>query len=454
MIKVIGIRFRNSGKVYYFDPQEMPLRNGQKAIVETSRGLECGSVVLSPRLIAEEHVVQPLRPILRLATEEDLEQERENRKREEEAYRICHQKITEHGLEMKLIKCEYTFDRKKILFYFTAEGRVDFRDLVKDLASIFKTRIELRQIGVRDETKILGGIGICGRPLCCSTFLSDFSSVSIKMAKEQNLSLNPTKISGACGRLMCCLKNEQETYEYLNKNLPGVGDIVEISGERDGDEPRTGEVQTVNVLRQSARVLVEIGEDKEIEEVPADRLEVVMTRRKKNKERVKERERLSREKKERERALAAGEILPDENPEAGEAPEGAGLTGRKDRSVKTDLPERDDRSTKENPEKKNRSAKENPEKKNRSEKEAPSEKKNRSEKQGKQTENPERGGGNGERRSRNRKRSPKPETAGNGPEQNSETSEEAPEQRRRDGRRSRRRRRGTRKEDGAQNNEQ
>ncbi len=313
MIKVIGVRFRNSGKVYYFDPQDLPLRNGGKVIVETARGLECGSVVLSPRDVSEEHVVQPLRPILRLATEQDLEQEDENRRKEEEAHRVCQQKIAEHNLEMKLIKSEYTFDRKKLLFYFTAEGRVDFRDLVKDLAAVFKTRIELRQIGVRDETKILGGIGICGRPLCCSTYLSDFSSVSIKMAKEQNLSLNPTKISGACGRLMCCLKNEQETYEYLNKNLPGIGDIVEIREE----EVRTGEVQTVNVLRQNARVLVEVGDDKEIIEVPAERMEVIMTRRKKNKERAKERERLSKEKKEKEKLKAA------EEPEAEiqEAPE-------------------------------------------------------------------------------------------------------------------------------------
>ena len=307
MTKVIGIRFRNNGKVYYFDPQDLPLKSGGKVIVETARGMECGSVVLSPREVADERVPQPLRPVIRIATEEDLERERSNREKEAEAYRICQQKILERGLDMKLIKAEFTFDNKKVLFYFTADGRVDFRELVKDLASVFKTRIELRQIGVRDETRLLGGIGICGRPLCCSTFLSDFSSVSIKMAKEQNLSLNPTKISGTCGRLMCCLKNEQETYEYLNKRLPGVGDIVSIA-----DREETGEVQTVNVLRQTARVLIETEDDKEIEEFPADRLEVVMTRRKENKERAKERE------KERERVKAEKEAAPSEKAKSAE----------------------------------------------------------------------------------------------------------------------------------------
>ena len=330
MTKVIGVRFRNNGKVYYFDPQDLPLRNGRQVIVETSRGLECGSVVLSPREVEDDRIPQPLRPVLRIATEEDMERERSNREKEKEAYRICQQKIRERGLDMKLIKVEFTFDNKKVLFYFTADGRVDFRELVKDLASVFKTRIELRQIGVRDETKLLGGIGICGRPLCCSTYLSDFSSVSIKMAKEQNLSLNPTKISGTCGRLMCCLKNEQETYEYLNKRLPGVGDIVSIA-----DREETGEVQTVNVLRQTARVLLEEGDDKEIEEFPADQLEVVMTRRKKNKERAKERE------KEREKAKAekeqAGEKQAGEKQNGekqnGEKPEGKGREKGRNRNA-------------------------------------------------------------------------------------------------------------------------
>ena len=344
MTRVIGIRFRNNGKVYYFDPKDFPLRNGGHVIVETARGLECGSVVLSPREVADERVIQPLRPVIRMATEEDLERERENREKEKEAYRICQQKIKERGLDMKLIKAEFTFDNKKVLFYFTADGRVDFRELVKDLASVFKTRIELRQIGVRDETKLLGGIGICGRPLCCSTFLSDFSSVSIKMAKEQNLSLNPTKISGTCGRLMCCLKNEQETYEYLNKRLPGVGDIVAIE-----DREETGEVQTVNVLRQTARVLIEEGDDKEIEEFPADQLEVVMTRRKKNKERAREREK-EREKAKavKEAALQESENQIDENDEEAES---KGREKGRNRNVnrpkdRNEKPERNDKTEK------------------------------------------------------------------------------------------------------------
>ena len=344
MTRVIGIRFRNNGKVYYFDPKDFPLRNGGHVIVETARGLECGSVVLSPREVADERVIQPLRPVIRMATEEDLERERENREKEKEAYRICQQKIKERGLDMKLIKAEFTFDNKKVLFYFTADGRVDFRELVKDLASVFKTRIELRQIGVRDETKLLGGIGICGRPLCCSTFLSDFSSVSIKMAKEQNLSLNPTKISGTCGRLMCCLKNEQETYEYLNKRLPGVGDIVAIE-----DREETGEVQTVNVLRQTARVLIEEGDDKEIEEFPADQLEVVMTRRKKNKERAREREK-EREKAKavKEAALQESENQIDENDEKAES---KGREKGRNRNVnrpkdRNEKPERNDKTEK------------------------------------------------------------------------------------------------------------
>ena len=274
MVKVIGIRFRNSGKVYYFDPQDLPLHNGGKVIVETARGLECGTVVLIPREVSEDHVVQPLRPILRLATEQDLEQEQENCAREEEARRICQQKIRERGLDMKLIK--------------------DFGDLVKDLAGVFRTRIELRQIGVRDETRILGGIGVCGRPLCCSTYLSDFSSVSIKMAKEQNLSLNPTKISGACGRLMCCLKNEEETYEYLNSQLPSIGDTVTLP---DGTE---GEAHSVNVLRQKVKVLVDVGDEKEIQEYDAADLKF-RPRRKKEKDGDKERTQKKDKKKENRR---------------------------------------------------------------------------------------------------------------------------------------------------------
>ncbi len=258
MIEVIGVRFRNVGKIYYFGPKDEEIRVGDHVIVETARGVEYGHVVLSPRKVDEKTVVQPLKDVLRLATPEDEAQERLNREKERAAYQICLEKIQEHKLEMKLIDVEYTFDNNKVLFYFTADGRVDFRALVKDLASVFKTRIELRQIGVRDETKILGGIGICGRPLCCHTYLTEFAPVSIKMAKEQNLSLNQTKISGACGRLMCCLKNEQETYEELNKKLPGIGDTVTTK------EGLQGKVHSVSVLRQHVRVLVEVNDEKEI----------------------------------------------------------------------------------------------------------------------------------------------------------------------------------------------
>ena len=251
MTKVVGVRFRNVGKIYYFSPKGYKVNIGDHVIVETARGIEYGKVVLGPRNIKEEEVVHPLKEVLRVATKEDEEQEQMNRVKEKDAFKICQKKIREHGLEMKLIDAEYTFDNNKVLFYFTADGRIDFRQLVKDLAAIFKTRIELRQIGVRDETKILGGIGICGRCLCCHTYLSEFAPVSIKMAKEQNLSLNQTKISGVCGRLMCCLKNEQETYEELNKKLPGIGDTVTTQ------EGIQGTVHSVNVLRQLVKVIVE-----------------------------------------------------------------------------------------------------------------------------------------------------------------------------------------------------
>lgn len=266
MIKVIGVRFRHVGKIYYFDPKDYPVCEGDHVIVETARGVEYGFVVLGPREVSEDKVIQPLKSVIRIATPKDDAREENNRRKEKEAFQICQRKIREHHLEMKLIEAEYTFDNNKVLFYFTADGRIDFRELVKDLAAVFKTRIELRQIGVRDETKILGGIGICGRPLCCHTFLAEFAPVSIKMAKEQNLSLNPTKISGVCGRLMCCLKNEQETYEYLNKKLPSVGDYVTTP---DGLK---GEVSSVNVLRQQVKVLVDVNDEKEIQEFPADEL--------------------------------------------------------------------------------------------------------------------------------------------------------------------------------------
>ena len=266
MAKVVGVRFRNVGKIYYFNPKNYKVKPGDHVIVETARGVEYGKVVLAPKDVVDDQVVHPLKEVLRVATKDDDEREKYNRKRERDAFKICQKKIREHGLEMKLIDAEYTFDNKKVLFYFTADGRIDFRQLVKDLASIFKTRIELRQIGVRDETKILGGIGICGRCLCCHTYLSEFAPVSIRMAKEQNLSLNQTKISGVCGRLMCCLKNEQETYEELNRRLPGIGDTVTTP---DGIQ---GNVQSVNVLRQLVKVVVEIGDEKEIQEFPVGEL--------------------------------------------------------------------------------------------------------------------------------------------------------------------------------------
>ena len=266
MVKVVGIRFRNAGKIYYFGPGKLQLKAGMHAIVETARGVEMGTVMTDPREVSEESVVQPLKPVIRIATEQDEKQVEKNRQKEKEAFKICLEKIAKHKLDMKLVEAEYTFDNNKLLFYFTADGRIDFRELVKDLAAIFKTRIELRQIGVRDETKILGGIGICGRPLCCHTYLSEFAPVSIKMAKEQNLSLNPTKISGVCGRLMCCLKNEQETYEYLNKQLPNIGDQVMTP------EGIKGEVQSVNVLRQLVKVIMDVNDEKEIREYKVEEL--------------------------------------------------------------------------------------------------------------------------------------------------------------------------------------
>lgn len=266
MVLIIGVRFRKSGKVYYFDPLDLDIKKNDHVIVETARGVEYGTVVLAPKEVEKEKIVQPLKPVMRIATPQDDATSIENEKKEKEAYNICLEKITKHNLEMKLIDSEYTFDRNKLLFYFTADGRIDFRELVKDLAAVFRTRIELRQIGVRDETKMIGGIAICGRPLCCHTFLSDFAPVSIKMAKEQNLSLNQTKISGVCGRLMCCLKNEQETYEELNRNLPGTGDIVTLP---DGLQ---GTVHSVNVLRQRVKVIVEVNDEKEIQEFAVNEL--------------------------------------------------------------------------------------------------------------------------------------------------------------------------------------
>ena len=275
MVKVIGVRFRNAGKIYYFAPGKYEIKSGQHVIVETARGIEYGYVVLGTREVEDGKVVQPLKSVIRMATKEDEDVEEANKKKEKDAFKVCLEKIRKHNLEMKLIDVEYTCDNNKILFYFTADGRIDFRELVKDLAAVFKTRIELRQVGVRDETKIVGGIGICGRPLCCHSYLSEFIPVSIKMAKEQNLSLNPTKISGVCGRLMCCLKNEEETYEYLNSKLPNVGDYVTT------DDGLKGEVHSVNVLRQTVKVIVVVDKDeKEIRDYKVDQLKFKPRRRK------------------------------------------------------------------------------------------------------------------------------------------------------------------------------
>ena len=282
MIKVIGVRFRNAGKIYYFAPGQYDIQSGQHVIVETARGIEYGYVVLGSRDVEESKVVQPLKSVIRMATREDENVEAANKRKEKEAFKICIEKIRKHHLDMKLIDVEYTFDNNKILFYFTADGRIDFRELVKDLAAVFKTRIELRQVGVRDETKIVGGVGICGRALCCHSYLSEFIPVSIKMAKEQNLSLNPTKISGVCGRLMCCLKNEEDTYEYLNSKLPGNGDHVTT------DANLKGEVHSVNVLRQLVKVVVTVDKDeKEIREYKVDQLRF-KPRRKKEKVHVQD----------------------------------------------------------------------------------------------------------------------------------------------------------------------
>lgn len=275
---IIGVRFRQAGKIYYFDPGEnTDIKRDTHVIVETAKGVEYGTVVLPPTEMPEEKIVAPLKGIIRLATADDDESERKNREEEEEAFGICLEKIAKHKLEMKLIAAEFTFDKNKLLFYFTADGRIDFRELVKDLASVFRTRIELRQIGVRDETKLRGGIGICGRALCCHTYLSEFAPVSIKMAKEQNLSLNPTKISGVCGRLMCCLKNEEEAYEELNSRLPNVGSHVKTP------EGLPGEVQSVSVLKQKVKVIVTLDNDeKEVREYQVADLKFRRERRRDN----------------------------------------------------------------------------------------------------------------------------------------------------------------------------
>ena len=331
MIKVIGVRFRTAGKIYFFDPLQFQVKRGDHVIVETARGVEYGTVVCAPKEVEEDKVFQPLKAVLRVATERDDEQERANKKKEKEAFHICLEKIRKHNLEMKLIDAEYTFDNNKVLFYVTADGRIDFRELVKDLASVFKTRIELRQIGVRDETKILGGMGSCGRPLCCHTHLSEFIPVSIKMAKEQNLSLNPTKISGVCGRLMCCLKHEEETYEELNRNLPHVGDFVHC------DDGAKGEVQSVNVLRQLVKVVIEVDDEKEIREYKADQLHF-KRRHKKEKLEVhdKELEQLEELEKQEQQEKAEKTSKPHKQ----ERPEKQDRFQRHERSERQDRPEK------------------------------------------------------------------------------------------------------------------
>lgn len=268
MVKVVGVRFKSVGKVYYFDPDGISLEKGDSAIVETARGVEYGEVVLVDKEVTEEEIVPPLKKVLRKATDEDFKTMQENKEKEKFAFDECAKKIAEHNLEMKLVDVEYTFDHNKILFYFTADGRIDFRELVRDLASVFKTRIELRQIGVRDEAKMLGGIGICGRPLCCNLYLGEFEPVSIKMAKEQSLSLNPTKISGTCGRLMCCLKNEQDAYEDLLKRTPAVGSVVSTP---DGK----GNVTSTNLLKSLITVSIENGDEKIIKEYKLDDIKII-----------------------------------------------------------------------------------------------------------------------------------------------------------------------------------
>lgn len=268
MIKVVGVRFKKAGKIYYFDPADMNIQKDTYVVVETARGIEFGECVIGIKEISENDIVAPLKSVLRIATEEDINKHFKNKDKEKDAFDICLKKIQEHGLTMKLIDVEYTFDNNKVIFYFTADGRVDFRELVKDLATIFKTRIELRQIGVRDEAKMLGGLGPCGRPMCCSTFLGDFASVSIKMAKEQNLSLNPTKISGICGRLMCCLNYEQSTYEDIRKRMPKVGSIVKTS-------EGIGEVFSNNIVKESVKVKLRKGEEEILEEFKIENIELI-----------------------------------------------------------------------------------------------------------------------------------------------------------------------------------
>ena len=327
MAEVVSVRFRTAGKLYYFDPLDFDMKKGDHVIVETARGMEYGTVIGEKREVAEENIVRPLKPILRIATAEDDAQEADNLAVREEAYKICKEKIAKHELPMKLVEAEYTFDRKKLMFYFTADNRIDFRELVKDLAAVFKTRIELRQIGVRDEIKLLGGVGMCGREFCCHSYLHEFAPVSIKMAKEQNLSLNPANVSGVCGRLMCCLKNEEETYEELNKTMPGVGDTVSTN---DGFK---GEVVSINVLRQKVRVVIEIKDEKEIREYNASELYFKKKSHKDNKEETLNEEDLKAlellEKQEQEDIIETGREQEEERKEILGSPKNDRNSGKK-----------------------------------------------------------------------------------------------------------------------------
>ncbi len=279
MIEVVGIRFKSVGKIYYFDGEKKKFAKGDHVIVETSRGTEYGTVVIPSKFVTDDEIVPPLKKVVRKATAEDDAQVQKNAEKEKEAMAICAEKIAEHKLQMKLVDVEYTFDNNKVLFYFTADGRIDFRDLVRDLASVFKTRIELRQIGVRDEAKMVGGLGICGRPFCCNLYLGEFAPVSIKMAKEQNLSLNPTKISGTCGRLMCCLKNEQAAYEDVLKRAPNVGSLVKTPG---GE----GTVTAVSLLKEIVSVAIEADLEKVIKEYRIDEIKILKKGSVKNEEKV------------------------------------------------------------------------------------------------------------------------------------------------------------------------
>jgi len=300
MIQVVGVRFKPAGKIYYFDPDGIALTAGENVILETARGVECGQVVVPPKMVQEEDIVAPLKKIIRQATPVDLKQVEINKGKEKEAYKVCQKKIEEHGLPMKLVEVEYTFDANKIIFYFTADGRIDFRELVKDLAAIFRTRIELRQIGVRDEAKMLGGLGTCGRGLCCATFLGDFDPVSIRMAKEQNLSLNPTKISGICGRLMCCLKYESDAYESEKSAYPPEGTVVKTSlGE--------GKIASVNILKKS--VVVELKESRQLVEFHLDELEILAREKDKKKHESREGKPINSHKNQEGAVLTEDELL-------------------------------------------------------------------------------------------------------------------------------------------------